>query len=370
MDASTETVTQGLESALGDALASRLGWWPTLPWEVALATLAVGISLALIVQLLARLVIPRITARTTTDVDDAIARAVRWPATVTVLWVSIGRAASAFTLSPWFEGVLWGFVQTVVVMSWTFAGIQIVDLFLKSMDRRRDEVKWINARTEPVFAMTVKAVLFGGATYFFFLAWDLDLTGWIASAGIAGVAVGFAAQDTLRHLFAGLFILADAPYKLGDVLQLDSGERGRVEKIGIRTTRIVTNDDVEIIVPNGLIADGIITNESGGPRTPLRISTTVEAAYGSDIDLVRALLIDVGAANKATLKTPGPQVVFSTFGASGLVFHLRIWVRDPRRRDVILDELNVAIYKGFAKAGIEIPYSKHDVYVHQAGSES
>ena len=77
--------------------------------------------------------------------------------------------------------------------------------------------------------------------------------------------MGFAAKDTLANLFAGVFILADAPYKIGDFIVLDGGERGRVTKIGIRTTRILTRDDVEITIPNATIANSKIINESGGP---------------------------------------------------------------------------------------------------------
>ena len=90
-----------------------------------------------------------------------------------------------------------------------------------------------------------KIVVFGLAVYCFLVTWDLDLSAWLASAGIMGIAVGFTAKDSLANLFGGLFVIMDSPYKLGDFINLDSGERGRVIKIGLRSTRLLTRDDVE-----------------------------------------------------------------------------------------------------------------------------
>ena len=92
--------------------------------------------------------------------------------------------------------------------------------------------------------MTLHLVLSIVAAYFFFLSWDFDVTGWLASAGIIGVAVGFGAKDTMANLFAGVGILADNSYKLGDFLLLNSGERGRVTDIGLRSTRLLTQDEM------------------------------------------------------------------------------------------------------------------------------
>lgn len=98
------------------------------------------------------------------------------------------------------------------------------------------------------------------AVYFVFLAWQIDVTAWMASAGILGLAVSFAAKDTLANLFSGVFIVADAPYKLGDFIVLDSGERGEVTHIGIRSTRLLTRDDVEVTVPNSIMGNAFGSN--------------------------------------------------------------------------------------------------------------
>ena len=91
-----------------------------------------------------------------------------------------------------------------------------------------------------------KTVVVGGAIYLIFQFWGINVTAWLASAGIIGIAIGFAAKDTLANFFAGIFILADTPYNLGDYINLDTGERGKVVHVGLRTTRLLTRDDVEV----------------------------------------------------------------------------------------------------------------------------
>jgi MscS family membrane protein len=217
----------------------------------------------------------------------------------------------------------------------------------------------------PLFDIGFKVVVTVAAIYFVFLAWHMDLTAWAASAGIIGVAVGFAAKDSLSNLFAGIFILADAPYKVGDFIVLEGGQRGRVTAIGIRSTRILTLDHVEITVPNGIIASSRITNEAGGPNTAQRLAVKVSAAYGSDVDLVRDVLLSCAEGVEHVCSDPPPEVRFTDFGDSGLNFQLLAWVQEPALRDPVLSVLNTKVYKAFAKAGIEIPYPKRDVYVKQ-----
>ena len=120
----------------------------------------------------------------------------------------------------------------------------------------------------------------------------------MASAGVVGLAVGFAAKDTLSNLIAGVFIMADAQYKINDLIILDSGERGLVTHIGLRSTRLLTRDDIEITVPNAVMGQAKITNETGGPKPQRRLRVPVGVAYGSDIDLVREILLRVALDEK------------------------------------------------------------------------
>jgi small-conductance mechanosensitive channel len=206
-------------------------------------------------------------------------------------------------------------------------------------------------------------VLVALGAYLLMVIWDWDATTWLASAGIIGIALGFAAQDTLGNLFAGIFIIADKPYQVGDYVVLDTGERGEVVHIGLRSTRLVTRDDVEITVPNAVMGNAKIVNESRGPWRKERIRIAVSVAYGSDIDVVRDALMKVAREESDVCAEPEPRVRFRAFGGSGLEFELLVWIEEAWMRGRATDALNGAVYKGFAAAGIEIPYSKHDVYV-------
>ncbi len=229
--------------------------------------------------------------------------------------------------------------------------------------RRRPAVKRVHASIVSLFETAGKVILLALAFYFLFLAWNINVTAWIASAGIVGIALSFAAKDTLANLFAGVSIVADAPYKVGDYIILESGERGMVTHIGLRSTRILTRDDVEITIPNGIIGNSKIINEAGGPSAKHRIRVAVGVAYGSDIDQVIETLEGVAAANSEICEQPKPRVRFRRFGDSSLDFELLCWINQPVDRGRLTHELNCAVYKAFARDKITIPFPQLDLHV-------
>ena len=156
------------------------------------------------------------------------------------------------------------------------------------------------------------------------------------------------------------------PYKIGDYVVLDSGERGEITHIGIRSTRMMTRDDVEVTVPNSVMGNTKIINESGGPYEKYRIRVKVGVAYGSDIDKVRDILMDIALRTMSTFAPIRNRAcAFASSAASSLDFELLCWVDQPVLRGRVLDTLNCQIYKRFAAENVEIPYSKHDIYIKQ-----
>jgi len=138
-----------------------------------------------------------------------------------------------------------------------------------------------------------------------------------------------------------------------------------VLEIGMRSTRLLTRDDIEVTVPNAVIANSQIVNQTGGPHEKMRVRVKVEAAYGSDIDMVEEVLLGCVEGVEHLVDEPSPRVRFRSFGASGLVFELMAWIEKPVFRGRVLHALNGEVYKAFRLAGIEIPYSKQDVYVKE-----
>lgn len=136
-----------------------------------------------------------------------------------------------------------------------------------------------------------------------------------------------------------------------------------VTHIGIRSTRMLTRDDVELTIPNSIMGTTKIINESGGPDKKHRIRVKVGVAYGSDIDNVKQILLDVANNEEKVCVDPEARVRFRSFGNSSLDLELLCWVEDPSLRGNVTDALLTDIYKAFNSRGIEIPYSKHDVYI-------
>ena len=124
------------------------------------------------------------------------------------------------------QRVAFGALGTSAVLIGFGLAIRVRRLALATLSHQPDRFRFIDEQTLPLFRNLCNVLLLGAGAYFLFLVWDLDVTGWLASAGIVGIAVGFGAKDTVANFFASVFIRADAPYRIGDFITLDGGERG------------------------------------------------------------------------------------------------------------------------------------------------
>jgi small-conductance mechanosensitive channel len=330
----------------------------------------VGTVLGIVFDLTAGRLACRIARRTVTTVDDEIVAASRPALKYTIIILSCWAGLQHSGIPDLALYAAKGVLGTLAIFVWLTGFFRLAETILHWLSLHRDRFHAVNNRTLPIFDTGVKAFILGVGVYFGFLTWAIDVTGWLASAGVLGVILGFGAKDSVADLFAGVFILAEAPYKQGDYLLLASGERGRVTKIGMRTTRLLTPDEVEIIIPNSQMATTQICNESGGPQEIERVNVSVSVAYGTDVDRLRDILLDVAS------KVPGvlqddvlhrSSVHFEAMGDSGLVLLLRVWIARPELQLAVIDAMNSQIYKRLAVEGIEIPYPKRDVYLHKQG---
>ncbi|HEY8378348.1 MAG TPA: mechanosensitive ion channel family protein, partial [Nannocystis sp.] len=313
---------------------------------------------AFLVELLFRSVILYLVRKTETDLDDQIVAVLRRPVFLSVPLIGLDWAVEILEASARLKYMVDAGLETFAVFIWTRAGFKLATLVLHHFAERAREGAVLQPRTLPLFDIFAKLFLLGGAAYFVLLAWDIDVTGWLASAGIVGVAVGFAAKDSIANLFAGIFILADAPYKIGDMIRFDDGLRGRVTDIGLRSTRILTRDNIEINIPNSIIGNARIVNESAGPHEKERVRITIPVARGSDIDRVRAVLLECPKGQPHICADPAPIVLLTSITPAGLEFALLAWIPEPGVLDDVIDNLNSRAYKALTAAGIEIPYSK------------
>lgn len=319
--------------------------------------------LALLTRLIFTAGLANLTRRSSTTFDDILVDNLKRPVFTTTF--SLGLIFATQLLNPEFgKSFLISLFASAIIVSWMLAGLRLSSQLL---DRLAENPKFtlVESRTIPMFDVVFKLGVLLFASYSLLLVWGINPVGWLASAGIVGIAIGFAAKDTLANLFSGLFILADSPYKIGDYVNLDTGERGKITGIGMRSTRMLTRADIEITVPNAIIANAKITNESGGPYQKMRVPIAVGAAYGSDVDQIVDVLLHAGQSHEETCGHPEPRVRMRGFGASSLDFELLVWIEDPEDRGRIVHLLLMDIYKAFREAGIEIPYSKHDVFIKE-----
>jgi MscS family membrane protein len=307
-------------------------------------------------------IIGRFARKSSNEFDDQIVNLVHRPIFMSFVLLGLSLSTRRIGLPDATTFITIGILKTIAIFVWYNTTMLLMSLVVKAFSKSRDR-KIVQTGMLSLLHNVLKIVVVALMVYFLFLAWEIDVTAWLASAGIVGLALSFAAKDTLSNLFAGVSIIMDAPYKAGDFIILDTGERGVVTDIGLRSTRILTRDDVEITVPNGLIGNGKIINEAGGPTAQHRIRVAVGVAYGSDIDHVIEVLAGVAANHSDVLTNPEPRVRFRLFGESSLNFELLGWIAQPIDRGRVTHELNCAVYKALNEHKIQIPFPQRDLHV-------
>lgn len=338
------------------------------PYIQALLILLLSLGLAKGIDLLFTKGLVRLAARTKTVIDERLFAILHRPIFYSILLAGVYAAIARFTLPEGALFYLGGLLKSLALFIWSWAALRVALLLIQTMERRARGKDLLRRRFAPLFENLAKIAVFVVALIILLSIWGIPVTALLASAGLMGLIIGFAARDILANFFGGLFVLADSPYKIGDYIVLDSGEKGIVMDIGLRSTRIKTKDDIEITIPNAQIANSKIINESG-PQEKTRVRVRIGVAYGSDIDKVREILTRIAEENEQVCAEPRPRIRFREFGDFSLNFELLCWIEDPLARGRVLDQLNTAVYKRFAEEGIEIPFPKRDLYVKEFPKE-
>jgi MscS family membrane protein len=285
--------------------------------------------------------------KTKLTIDDQVLNIFHKPVFASIILFGLALATERLAFNATVTVITLSGVKTIAIFLWAIAAAKFAQLLLSLVSRDESQLVFIQDRTLPLFNNLLILIVVALSIYFVFLAWDIDVTAW----------------------FSGVFIVADAPYQLGDFIVLDSGERGEVTTIGIRSTRLLTRDDVEITVPNSIMGNAKITNEAVGPHEKYRIRVKVGVAYGSDIDKVHQVLFDVAQNHPNVCTTPEPRVRFRAFGDSSLDHELLCWVEKPVLRGRVLHALNTQVYKQFQENNIEIPFPQRDVHIRSNATQ-
>lgn len=190
----------------------------------------------------------------------------------------------------------------------------------------------------------------------------IDLSAFGVLAGAIGVGIGFGLQNITNNFISGLIILFEQPIKVGDRIEVGDVD-GDVIRISARSTTILTNDNISIIVPNSKFIDNEVINWSHSERK-IRFNFKVGVAYKENPDKIKRILLEVAEANPGILKTAPSDVLFDSYGESSLNFILRVWsteyVNKPR---VLKSQLYYEIFRRFAEEGIELPFPQRDLHL-------
>ncbi len=212
--------------------------------------------------------------------------------------------------------------------------------------------------------LTYFIVALGAASAFSTLGMSWNKLQWLFAA--LSVGLGFGLQEIFANFVSGIIILFERPVRIGDVVTIGNYS-GTVSRIRIRSTTIVDFDRKEIIVPNkAFVTERIINWALSNSITRVKIYLGV--AYGSDLELVKKLLLDIADECPFALKEPKPSVYFLSFGASTLDHELRVYVNDVGHRNKTIDYVNHCINKRFAEHNIDIAYNQLDVYIKNTSS--
>jgi small-conductance mechanosensitive channel len=325
------------------------------------ALIAIGaIFIAKLADVFFTRIFRRFVSKTQTNLDDKIVDLLHRPIFYSIIFIGLSIAVKRAGFPDYIDFGLVGLFKTITILIWLVIMIRI---FVLSMEwaSNRTSSRLLQNKTLPLFNNLGKILITIFGAYFIFLSWNININGWLASAGVLGVVLGLAAKDTVANFFAGIFLMADSPFKEGDYILLDTGERGYVKYMGIRSTRIMTRDDIEITIPNSVIASSKIVNESGGPEDIERVRITLQVSYGSDIDSVKELLKKIAVENSNVMDHPEPRVRFREFADSGLKLQLLFWIYKPEIRGRTVDSVNTDIYKQFAQNKISIPFPTMNV---------
>lgn len=196
----------------------------------------------------------------------------------------------------------------------------------------------------------------------------VDVTAVFAASAALMIGIGLALQTLFQDIISGVFILIDQTVHVGDIIEID-GQIGRVEEIKLRTTRAVTIDNKVLIIPNHLYLENSLYNwTQNGSDT--RENVEVGVAYGSDVQLVKKLLIEAAAANKDVLFKDDIAVRFTDFGDSSLDFKVIFTISDSFNANAIRSEVRFEIDKLFRENNVSIPFPQRDIHIIQKPDQS
>jgi small-conductance mechanosensitive channel len=334
--------------------------------ESTLQLLAVA-AVFMVARWVLRRVESRVTSRTQTHIDDILMMAI----TRCVL-MSIGFWGAWRLANIWEQAGLGSVIVTIWIVAFSLPISRFLTDILKMLEERvvaKTKTK-LDDTALPWINRGVQLLVVGTAVMIGLHNLGINITPLLAGASVAGFAVSFAAKDTLANIIAGILLVIDRPFEVGDRIELwetpvNQSGWGDVIEIGLRATKIRTPDNIVVIIPNSVITNRDIVNWTAGDDT-VRLRIPIGIAYDAPAEKAKELLLDIALSCPDVLNDPEPVCITRNFGASSVDLELRVWLRDARRRRAVGDWITDRVKTAFDNNGIEIPYPKRDLYIRSA----
>lgn len=254
------------------------------------------------------------------------------------------------------------YVSFVIFIAWSVYSFIQASLAWYAKRIISKDIKWIDQYAVNLISKIIKYLIVFVVITIVLAHFNIQITGLLATAGVISIVIGLAAQESLGNVIAGLTMLIDHPFKVGDRVELANGKMGDVLEIGLRSTKILGFDNTVLAVPNSEIARNQIININA-PDPKFKIRASIGVAYGTDIRKTKKVILDILNAHPDILKEPPPAIYFTEFGESSLNLLYVCWISDYREQFRVRDEINMAIKDKFEDEHIEIPFPQRDIHI-------
>jgi MscS family membrane protein len=335
--------------------------FPNLKIEIIAAlNITIYILVALLFKYFIIKILSKILNKTKNQFDDNVFELIKNPIFEAIILIGLYNSINFLNYSNNIINILEKSIISFLTIVWIILIFKVSNLSIRYFINKNSKHHIINTENLPLIINLIKTLLLIIAVIVILSSWNLDLTPLLASAGIISVIIGFAAKDFISNFLGGISVIIDKPYRIGDWIELDQKERGEVVDIGLRSTRIRTRDDILIAIPNSIISNTKIINESA-PFPDYRLRLPIALHYNSDLNLVEEELINIACKIELVLEDPKPRVRFRELGSSTINCELLCWTNQPAERGFIIHTLIKHIYSRFRELNIDFPYQQIDI---------
>lgn len=333
------------------------------PYLRFLAVLLITIIIAFVAKIILKQVLKPLAKKTKTKIDDLVIKNISSIIFYIILLLGLKVGAQNFELGENAQAVFDGIINTLLIFIVTLLLLKIISSFaLQWMKEWKFKTKTTaDERLIPFLQKILKAVVIVLALIFAFNAWKINISPLLATAGIAGLAIGLAIKDSLNNILGGLQLVLDKTFKVGDKVQLESGEMGVILDIGLRSTKLKTYDNEVIYIPNGYLANAKLKNFTH-PDVSIRVNVNFGVVYGSNTEKVQQVVLEAVKKIDTVIEEPEPIVQFLKMSDFSLDFVARAWVKNYTDAYSTQIKMTDVIYNALNKANIGIPFPTRTVY--------